>query len=41
MRMCLIFIYYDLGGQDCIISCVTKNDFGCLKSQGLNFVALE
>jgi hypothetical protein len=36
-----IFIYYVLGGQDCIISCVTKNNFECLKSQGLNFVALK
>lgn len=35
-----IYIYYDLGGQDGIISCVTKNDFECLKSKGLNFVAL-
>ena len=35
-----IYIYYDLGGQDCIIGCVTKNEFECLKSQGLKFVPL-
>ena len=33
-----IYIYYDLGGQDCIIGCVTKSAFECLKSQGLKFV---
>lgn len=35
-----IYIYYDLGGQDCIIGCVTKNDFDCLKSQSPKFVPL-
>jgi hypothetical protein len=35
-----VYIYYDLGGQDCIIGCVTKIDFECLKSRGLKFVPL-
>jgi hypothetical protein len=35
-----IYIYYDLGGQDCIIGCVTKTDFECLKSKGIKFVPL-
>jgi hypothetical protein len=26
-----LFIYYDLGGQDCIIGCVTKQQFSKLK----------
>lgn len=35
-----VYVYYDLGGQDCIIGCVTKADFQCLKSQGFKFVPL-
>lgn len=35
-----IYIYHDLGGQDCIIGCVTRSEFECLKSQGLKFVPL-
>ena len=36
-----MYIYYDLHGQDCIIGCVTKNDFECLRNKGVNFVALN
>lgn len=35
-----IYLYYDLGGQDCIIACVKKTEFECLKSNGINFVPL-
>ena len=35
-----IYIYYDLGGQDCIIGCVTKSQFECLKNLGLKFEPL-
>jgi len=35
-----LYLYYDLGGQDCIISCVKKTEFQCLKSGGVNFVPL-
>jgi len=35
-----VYIYYDLGGQDCIIGCVTRSEFEGLKSQGLKFVPL-
>jgi len=36
-----VYIYYDLGGQDCIIGCVTRIEFQCLKSRGLKFVPLS
>ena len=36
-----LYIYYDLKGQDCIIGCVTKNEFECLKSKGMEFTALN
>ncbi len=36
-----IFIYYDLGGQDCIIGCVTKNELKKLNSSGIKFVPLS
>jgi hypothetical protein len=35
-----IYVYYDLGGQDAIIGCVTKSNYECLKNQGLKFVPL-
>lgn len=36
-----IYIYYDLGGQDGVIGCVTKNEFECLKAQGVSFEPLS
>ncbi len=36
-----IFLYYDLGGQDCIIACVSKAQFGQLKQSGVNFKPLN
>jgi hypothetical protein len=36
-----IYIYYDLGGQDCLIGCVTKENFACLKNLGLKFTPLK
>lgn len=35
-----IYLYYDLGGEDCIIACVKKIQFECLKSNGIKFVPL-
>lgn len=35
-----IYIYYDLGGQDCIIGCVTKEDLRKLNAKGIKFVPL-
>lgn len=35
-----IFVYYDLGGQDCIIGCVTKGDLTKLKRKGIRFTPL-
>lgn len=35
-----VFIYYDLGGQDCIIGCVTRDQLKQLNSQGIKFVPL-
>jgi hypothetical protein len=35
-----IFVYYNLGGQDCILGCVTRRQFDDLKSNGLRFVPL-
>jgi hypothetical protein len=36
-----IYLYYDLGGgQDCVLSCVKKTEYDCLKSQGIKFVPL-
>ena len=36
-----MYIYYDLEGQDCIVGCVTKKDFECLRSKGMKFTALN
>ncbi len=35
-----IYIYYDLGGQDCIIGCVSKENLKALKKNGIKFVPL-
>jgi hypothetical protein len=35
-----VFIYYDLGGQDCIIGCVTREELKQLNNQGIKFVPL-
>ena len=35
-----IYIYYDLGGQDCIIGCVSKEELKALKKNGIKFVPL-
>lgn len=36
-----IYLYYDLGGgQDCVLSCVKKTEFDCLKKHGIKFVPL-
>ncbi len=35
-----VFIYYDLGGQDCIIGCVTRDELKQLNHQGIGFVPL-
>lgn len=36
-----IYLYYDLGGgQDCVLTCVKKTDFECLKREGIKFVPL-
>jgi hypothetical protein len=35
-----LFIYYDLGGQDCIIGCVTKGQLSRLQEHGLAFEPL-
>lgn len=32
-----IYIYYDLGGQDCIIGCVSKENLKALKKRGVKF----
>jgi hypothetical protein len=35
-----VFIYYDLGGQDCIIGCVAREELEHLNSQGIKFIPL-
>lgn len=35
-----IFVYYDLGGQDCIIGCVMRDELKQLNSEGIKFVTL-
>jgi hypothetical protein len=35
-----IFLYYDLGGQDCILACATKTQFKELKQAGIAFKPL-
>jgi hypothetical protein len=35
-----LYIYYDLGGQDCIIGCVAKSELEKLNNHGIKFVPL-
>jgi len=35
-----IYVYYDLGGQDCIIGCVTREQLENLNKRGIKFVPL-
>ena len=35
-----IYVYYDLGGQDCIIGCLTRDDLERMKNHGVQFVPL-
>ncbi len=35
-----IYLYYDLRGQDCVIACVKKTEFECLKQQRIKFTPL-
>ena len=35
-----IFLYYDTGGQDCIIACVSREQFAALTKAGVNFKPL-
>jgi hypothetical protein len=36
-----LYIYYDLGGQDCIIGCVTKEELRKLNANGIKFEPLN
>lgn len=36
-----LFLYHDAGGQDCIIACVTRDQFVALREAGLEFEALQ
>lgn len=36
-----VFIYYNLGGQDCILGCVTKSQLTQLNKLGIKFEALR
>ncbi|MBN1763987.1 MAG: hypothetical protein JW860_01915 [Sedimentisphaerales bacterium] len=36
----MIYVYYDLGGQDCIIGCVSKENLKVLQENGIKFVPL-
>jgi hypothetical protein len=35
-----IFVCYDLGGQDCVIGCITRDELRKINSQGIKFVPL-
>ena len=35
-----IYVCYELGGQDCLIGCVTKEELKKLNRQGIRFVPL-
>ncbi|HTB96535.1 MAG TPA: hypothetical protein VK716_05970 [Terracidiphilus sp.] len=35
-----IFLYHDTHGQDCVIACVTRDQFSALKKAGVNFEPL-
>jgi hypothetical protein len=36
-----VYAYYDLGGQDCIIACVTRDNLARLRKSGIAFEALS
>lgn len=36
-----VFLYYDLKGQDCVIACVTRDQFAALRKAGVDFEALQ
>jgi len=36
-----IFLYHDMQGQDCVIACVTRDQFMALKTAGVNFEPLK
>ncbi|MBF0548421.1 MAG: hypothetical protein HQM08_28555 [Candidatus Riflebacteria bacterium] len=35
-----IFVHFDLGGQDCLLGCVTRDQFEMLLKQGIEFAPL-
>lgn len=35
-----IYLYHDVGGQDCVIACVTRDQFAALKKAGVAFEPL-
>jgi hypothetical protein len=36
-----VYLYHDLGGQDCVIACVTRDRFAALKKAGVEFALLS
>ena len=36
-----VFVYYDLGGQDCLIGCTTRSGFSNLRKNKVGFVKLS
>jgi hypothetical protein len=34
------YVYYDLGGQDCLIGCVTKEELKSLNRKGIKFIPM-
>jgi hypothetical protein len=36
-----IYLYHDMGGQDCLIACVKRDEFAALKKAGVKFEALK
>jgi hypothetical protein len=36
-----VFLYHDTRGQDCVIACVTRDQFAALKQAGVNFELLS
>jgi hypothetical protein len=36
-----VFLYRDTGGQDCVIACVTRDQFAALKKVGVRFEPLK
>ena len=35
-----VFLYHDTGGQDCVIACVTRDQFVAVKKAGVKFALL-